>query len=224
MERGQRVQVGFTSKQLMSSRNQRGMSLLELMITVSIAMILMGTTYIYLGPALNRGHIDSAYETTLMTLRDTRHLAITQSHEYQVIFNSANSTIQVEYQPAPVGGIAQPLQLVNTYQLPTDIKFGVQAGFPASAPDGFGSGVTAVDFGQGLGGGSLNYVTFMPDGSSRDGQDIYTGGNYNSGVVYITRQDGNKYDSRAITVWGTTGRIRGWKLYPKSGSPTWVQQ
>jgi prepilin-type N-terminal cleavage/methylation domain-containing protein len=203
----------------MRSRQHRGFSLLELMITVSIALILMGATYIGMRPLLYKGHIDGAYSTTLGVLRNTRHLAITQSHEYLVVFNNATGTITVQYQPPAVGGVFPPVQLVQTYTLPTDMSFGVQAGFPASAPDGFGTGIASVDFGQGLGAGSLTYVAFMPDGTSRD-----TLGNYNSGVVYITRASDTIYTSRAVTVWGATGRVRGWRLDQQAGAPTWVQQ
>ena len=38
-------------------------------------------------PMFNRNHVDLAYDTTLMALRNTRHLAITQSHQYFVNFN-----------------------------------------------------------------------------------------------------------------------------------------
>ena len=87
--------------------------------------------------------------------------------------------------------------------------FAVKTGFPTNTPDGFGAGVHPIDFGQALAGEPLNYVVFMPDGSSQDNL-----GNYNSGVVYLTRPaDTNIYNtSRAITVWGATGRIRGWRL------------
>ena len=57
----------------------------------------------------------------LMVLRNTRHLAITQSHQYYVNFNPAGfpaGTIQVTYQPPAVGGGAlPPLQQVKTYTL-----------------------------------------------------------------------------------------------------------
>ena len=60
----------------------------------------------------------------------------------------------------------------------------------------------------------------MPDGSSRDSL-----GNYNSGVVYLSRTaDANIYNSRSVSVWGATGRIRGWHLYQQAGAPIWVQQ
>lgn len=206
----------------MASRKQNGFSLLELMITISLSLILAGMTYITLLPTLKRAHLESAYSTSLMALRNTRNLAITQSHEYYVVFNPggfAAGTILVQYQPPAAAGIVPPLQQVITYSVPVDITFAVRPGFPAIAPDGFGTGATAIDFGQNLGAGTLNYVVFMPDGSSRDNL-----GNYNSGVVYLTRAAESIYSSKAITVWGSTGRVRGWRLDQKAGAAIWEQQ
>lgn len=193
------------------------------MIVVAIGFTMAGITFIALMPIYNRNHVELAYDTTLSVMRNTRHLSITQSHQYYVNFNPAGfpaGTIQVSYQPPAVGGILPAVQQVATYSLPQDVSFNVMAGFPASAPDSFGTGITAIDFGQGLGGGSLNYVTFMPDGSSQDNL-----GNYNSGVIYLSRtSDPTIYNARAISVWGATGRIRGWRLYQQAGISTWVQQ
>jgi hypothetical protein len=65
----------------------------------------------------------------------------------------------------------------------------------------------------------LNYVVFNPDGSAQDSL-----GNYSSGIVYITRPADSKFSSRAITVWGATGRIRGWRMTQQAGAWIWVQQ
>lgn len=208
----------------MKSKRQRGLTLLEMMITVAIGLTIGGITFMAMMPMFNQNHVDLAYDTTLMVLRNTRHLAITQSHQYYVNFNPAGfaaGTIQVTYQPpAPSGGALPPVQQIATYTLPQDISFAVMSGFPGNAPDGFGSGINAIDFGQGLGGGSLNYVCFMPDGSSQDSL-----GNYNSGVVYLSRTaDTTPYNSRSVSVWGATGRIRGWRLYQQAGVPIWTQQ
>ncbi len=71
----------------MTSMKQRGFSLLEMLITVSIGFTIAGITFIAMMPMFNRNHVDLAYDTTLMALRNTRHLAITQSHQYFVNFN-----------------------------------------------------------------------------------------------------------------------------------------
>lgn len=207
----------------MTLKRQRGFSLLELMITIAIGLTIAGITFISMMPMYNRNHVDSAYDTTLMALRNTRQLAISQSHQYYVNFNPggfAAGTIQVTYQPPAVLGVLPPVQQVATYTLPPDISFAVMAGFPTNAPDTFGGGTTAIDFGQGLGAGSLNYVCFMPDGTSQDNL-----GNYNSGVIYVSRAaDPTIYNSRAVTVWGATGRIRGWRLNQQAGAAIWAQQ
>jgi prepilin-type N-terminal cleavage/methylation domain-containing protein len=220
-----------TGKELMPSRKNHGFSLLELMITVSLGLVMCGVTFIYLTPLVNQNHVNEAYDTTLMALRNTRNLAITQSHEYYVNFNPAGfpaGTIQVQYQPPLVVGAlaAPPVQQVNTYTIPGDVSFNVQAGFPATTPDGFGTGVTAVDFESTLTPGvplACQCVVFMPDGSAQTGV-VGSSGAYVNGLVYLTQFSGNIYTSRAVTVWGATGRIRGWRLNQVAGVPEWVQQ
>jgi len=210
----------------MATSKHNGFSLLELMLTLSFALIMAGVTFFWLQPLVIENHANAGYDMTLMALRRTRNLAVTQGHEYYVNFNPAGfpaGTIQVQYQPATVGGITPPLEQVITYSLPADVSFAVQAGFPASAPDGFGAGATPIDFGQTLAGAPFNYVVFMPDGSSQAGV-VGGAGSYNSGVVYLSRPGDTIYRSRAITVWGATGRIRGWRLVQQGGAPIWVQQ
>lgn len=186
------------------------------MIVVAIGMTVAGISVLALMPVLQENHVDQAYDTTLSVLRNYRNLAVSTSKRYIVTFTGPGTiTVQrwdyaLPVSPAPV--------FVASYTLPPDMQFVVQPGFPAAAPDGFGTGVTAIDFDQGMGLGSQNYVIFMPDGSSQD-----TLGNYDSGIVYVARTN-DYYRSRALTVWGTTGRIRGWRVYNQSGVNTWVQQ
>lgn len=218
----------------MTSTKQRGFSLLEMLTVVSIGLIIGGMTFITMMPMLNRGHIDSAYDTTLMVLRNTRHLAITQGHEYIVTFNPtgyAAGTIEVQWQgPPPPGSTTYPPPvLVATYTIPTDTSFALQSGFPtgvSNTPDGLEGAPVAIDFGYtpvGGTGGSPTIV-FMPDGSARDGTSPSNGGWYSSGVVYLTRPNGVITDSRAVSVMGTTGRVRGWRLNAVAGVNKWVQQ
>jgi prepilin-type N-terminal cleavage/methylation domain-containing protein len=209
----------------MASTKQRGFSLLELMITISISLIIGGITFMAMQPLLLQNHVNSAYERTLMVMRNTRNQAITQGHQYYVTFfpqvgnPAAGGTaayIQVQYQPPVVGGIAQPLQQVQNYSLPLDVNFALMTG--AIPPDGLPVGLNAIDF-ESQPGIPLNYIVFMPDGSAQDSV-----GNLSSGIVYITRPAGNQYTSKAVSVMGSTGRIRGWFLAQQAGGPIWEQQ
>ena len=189
--------------------------MLELMITIAIGMTMAGVTFIALMPMFQQNHLDAAYDTTLSVIRNYRNLSISQSKRYILTF-TAPGTITVQYWG--VGSpVSPPPVTVATYTIPPDIQFSVQAGFPTAAPDSFGTGTAAIDFDQGMGLGTLDYIMFMPDGSSQD-----TLGNYNSGVLYLTRP-GDLYSSRAVSVFGTTGRVRGWRLYNQGGNK-WVQQ
>jgi type II secretory pathway pseudopilin PulG len=202
----------------MRLRKSRGFSLLELMIVIAIGFTMAGVTFIALMPMFKQNHVDQAYDTTLSVIRNYRNQAITQSKRYILVF-TAPQTITVQY-----WGVAVPVSpapvTVATYTLPPDMQFAVQGGFPAAAPDGFGTGGTAISFNAcATAEGGNPCLIFYPDGSAQD--DL---GNFNNGIVYITRPTSNLYSSRALTVYGTTGRVRGWRLYNESGVNTWVQQ
>lgn len=214
------------------TRGARGFSLLEMMIVICLFMIVGGMTFMALQPALKDARTNQAFEDILMQLRTARQRAITERKQYIVCFGIA----------APVGALtpfgaptAQSVQMfrwdagtalsaavqVTVNRLPIDLQFLTQAGLPntaATVPDGFGNAATAIDFDQGVAGAIKNQVLFMPDGSARD-----VNGNLNSGIIYVSR-NGDLYSSRAVTLYGATGRIRGWKLINSGGAAKWFQQ
>jgi type II secretory pathway pseudopilin PulG len=207
----------------MTLRKNRGFSLLEMMIVCAIGFTMVAITFMTMMPMFKQNHIDAAYDTTSSVLRTYRNLAIAQTNRYIITFSAASTTpttITVQlwgYSPPPAASPA-PVT-VATYTLPPDIQFGVQSGFPAAFPD-FGTGSTAIQTNACTVIASGNpCLIFYPDGSSQD-----DAGNYNNGLIYLTNPNLNAYSSRAVDVYGTTGRIRGWRLYNQSGVNVWVQQ
>jgi len=221
-----------TAKRHGLSSADHGFSALEIMIVIAIVFIVSGIGFMALQPALKDARASSAFDDVLMQLRIARQRSITERKQYIVCFGAA----------APLGAVtplgapnAQSLQTfrwdantalstavqISTNQLPTDIKFQTLPGIPnnpSKVPDGFGNGTTAIDFDQAVVGGIRDQVMFWPDGSARD-----TSGNLNSGIIYVAR-DGDLYSSRAITVYGASGRIRGWRLIGSAASPQWLEQ
>jgi prepilin-type N-terminal cleavage/methylation domain-containing protein len=219
-------------KEHMVSTKERGFSLLEMSVVLAIALVMMAVTILSLQPALQDSHVNQAYNTTLSLIRQTRERAVEGRAQYIVCFGTdspagaatplGTPTAQsVQIYQWPSGAALSSAIQMNLISLPTDVQFQTLSGFPTSAttvPDGFGTGTIALAFDQGVTGGKTDQIMFLPDGSARD-----TNGNLNSGVLYMART-GQLYSSRALTVFGASGRVRGWRLVNSSGTATWIEQ
>jgi len=207
----------------MASTKKSGFSLLELMLVISISLILTGVATITLQPMIQQQHVNDAYNLTLSGLRRAHDQAAADMRIYVVSFSPAvvgvnGGTITVT-QTTTTGTV-----LFST-TLPPDVTYHVEPGVPTSpttaptTPDGFGSAAAAFDFDQPPSGiGGVPTIYFYPDGTAED-----VNGNINNGVVYMGKP-GNLLSSRAITLWGYTGRIRGWRLSKNGTIYSWSQQ
>jgi prepilin-type N-terminal cleavage/methylation domain-containing protein len=208
----------------MASTKTRGFSLLELMLTVSISLILTGIATVSFQPVMAEQRVNNSYNYTLTALRRAREAAAADMRVYVATFappvagpggNGGTITVTQNTTTGPVLFVAT---------LPSDVTFHVEPGIPNSpitaptTPDGFGSAAFAFDFDQGIGAGGGNTIYFQPDGSARD-----ISGNINNGVVYLGRP-GDIYSCRAVTLWGYTSRVRGWRLYKSGAGVAWSQQ
>ncbi len=198
----------------MRFRRMRGFSLIEMMITVTIILIVSGVAFLGIQPALRASRVNAGYNITLGAIRQARDYAVAQRQQYSITFSNAAVPNTIVITQTGNGNV------VDTYTLPTDVTFNTPPGIPVapSTPDGFGAGATAIDFDQAIAGGIKTTIYFLPDGS---GQDV--AGNINNGVIYVARSNGELFSSHAITFWGATGRIRGWKLAQNGGPVYWKE-
>jgi len=209
------------------SQQQSGFTLLELTAVMAISLIVSVFSMISMMPVMKQYRITNAYNTTLSALRQARDSAISQRTSYSVTFSKTASSSSITVAPTFAG--FQGAQNTVTYQLPTDVSFDVESAFASTPPpDGYGSGLAAIDFGYTANGGSGGATTiyFCPDGSAQDaeGGSGNCAGSWDGGVLYIART-GDLMSSRAVTLWGGTGRIRGWRLYGNgSGGYQWQRQ
>ncbi len=196
----------------MVARRTQGFSLIEMLIVMAVFMIASAIAGMFIQPLIMQARVTNAYNTTLMAMRQARDIAVAQRQIYFVTFNNGAVPHTISITQGATGAVTA------TYTLPQDVGFNVQAGLPVApnTPDGFGNGALALDFDQGIAGGAKNVIYFYPDGT---GEDVI--GNVNNGVVYIART-GQLYSSHAITLWGATGRMRGWRLY-NNGVAYWRQ-
>lgn len=201
---------------------ESGFSLIEMLIVVAIIIVMVSITFVSMVPVMKQQRLTNAYNTTLSAMRQARDNAISQRTSYKVTFTSTTSPVvnTIKVEPTLSFGGAQSTAI---YQLPTDVAFAAQTGLPTAAPDGYGTGLAAIDFGytaHATGGSQIIY--FCPDGSAQDDSTGNCLGNADGGVVYIARA-GDLLSSRAVTLWGATGRIRGWRLY-NNGGYQWLRQ
>jgi prepilin-type N-terminal cleavage/methylation domain-containing protein len=202
----------------MSLRRARGFSLIEMMVVVALILIVLAFSIMAIQPALKQTHLTAGYNQALMAMRQARDLSVAQRQIYFVTLNNGVQPNTITITQGSTGAV------VSTYALPSDVAFDAEPGLPNSptaaptTPDGFGTGATAIDFDQGIVAGAKNVIYFYPDGSAAD-----VLGNVNNGVVYIARP-GFVDSSRAITLWGATGRLRGWRAYKNAAKYYWRQQ
>lgn len=204
-----------------------GFSLIEMTMVVALTIVVAVISVVSLVPILNAQHVVNAYNTTLSALRQARDNAISQRTSYSVTLQNATIPNSITIAPTLLG--FQGDQRTTVYTLPTDVLFLAQSAVSSTpAPDGFGTGANAIDFGftaNSSAGGATTFY-FCPDGSAQDAEDGAgnCSGALDNGVVYIARS-GDPLSSRAVDMWGGTGRIRGWRLYPKTGGGyQWLRQ
>jgi len=220
------------------SPSMLGFSIIEAMVVVSILLIVSSFVVFNTQSALRDARVNGAYDTAFMQLRLARERSIEERKRYIVTFGQpaiagvatplgapTTKSIQVfrwDYL-TPAGAVIPSTAAVqvSTIDLPSDVAFQALSGVPvapAAVPDGFGVGIAPIDFDQGVGGGGGNLVMFMPDGSAHD-----LVGNSNNGILYIARNN-DLPSSRAVTVFGSSGRVRGWRLTLPGGVATWNQR
>lgn len=184
----------------------RGFSMVEVMISMAVMMIVMGATIIEMQPVIQQMHANAAANLILGQLRTARQLSIANRRDIQVQF-IGNNEVRLTQQPVP-GVPGGPVVLSDLFLNPT-VFFMQFAGMP-DTPDGFGNAGT-VDFGGVVGGPPI--MQFQSNGTFVDANGIPMNGSVFIGVANIPTT------ARAVTVLGTTGRIR---LYKGTGTG-WLQ-
>jgi type II secretory pathway pseudopilin PulG len=191
-----------------------GWSLLEMAAVILIIFIVMSFAVLSFKPAWQDAQVNQAYNQTLELMRRTRQMAIDQRKEYYLTFVAPN---QIQMFRQDGGNPLPPPVFLETFSLLNNMQFLLVAGVPVGVnvtPDNMGIGANAIDFDIGINGGGYTSLYFMPDGSVQDQL-----GNINNGIVYIARPN-DLYSSRAITMFGLSGRTRGWRLSKNQSAGT----
>lgn len=175
----------------MLCRNDRGFTLVETLMTISVATILAAISVSSVGYAVQAVQSESGMKQVMAQIRQARDIAVSQRRTVQVQFLGGNE-IRVTRLEVPSG-----TTLLNQSFLEGNIKF-VQFPDIPDTPDRFGNGA-AVD----LGGDTS--VSILADGMLVD-----NGGAPVSGTVFLG-VPGRLATARAVTLFGGTARVRGYR-------------
>lgn len=182
----------FLSPRSAAIRGEAGYNLIELMLVVGIMGVLSGMAVIQLGASRPGMKGDGAMRVVLSQVRQAREMAITQRRNMRIVFDQ-NNRVQVIREEVP----GPATTAISTVLIEGGLQYLLVSGL-SDTPDAFGN-ASAVAF------GAATEVKFNPDGNLIDqlGRSL-------NGTVFVALAN-EKMSARAVTVFGSTGRIRAYR-------------
>jgi type II secretory pathway pseudopilin PulG len=186
-----------------------------LVVVIGMILVLSAVAIINISDSLKAAAADSAAQLIVQEMRLARQYAISERQIYRLTFTGPNSILLNRMQSDSI--TLNPSNNDSASYIPTTVAFQCDSNIPTSqtsaptTPNAIGQGAIAIDIGQSDG----NQIFFQPDGSARDAL-----GRLANGVVY-TSISGQSASARAVTVFGSTGSIKSWKLFNMNGTWTW---
>lgn len=171
--------------------SQSGFTIVELLIVVALVCTMGGFAILSIQSAKTGWYANKAMHQIVDQLRRGRQLAVGNRRAVEIRF-PADNTFQLVQLDVPNGET-----VLNTLLLTNGCRFILFDDIPDS-PDSFGKS-SPVDF------GGNNTLMFLSDGSLIDVQ-----GNPVNGTVFLGITD-HPETARAVTILGSTGRIRGYR-------------
>lgn len=194
-----------------SANRARGFSMIEVSVVIMLILIISAMAIFALQPSWQDAKYDNAMRQVIDQLRQGREYAIANRRYVQVTFPIVVIGGQLtQYQVVLTARNAPPLgpagvdTVLSTVPIQEPAQFFIFPG-AVDTPDAFGN-ASAIEF-EGLNPGPVLGMMFQSDG------ELVDGGTFQpiNGTVFIGFPN-QATASRAVTVLGATGRIRGWKL------------
>ncbi len=190
-------------KETISLSHESGFTLVETLAVMAIVAIMTAVALPFIDDAVRKTHEDIAMYNVVQEMRRGRQLALDQRRNHRVTFTNPRL---ITITRIGVGALGEADTIVSRVNLPSDIDFG-RNGIPVN-PDPQIASAAAVSFND----NAQTYVDFRPDGSAIDAAGLLA-----LGQVMVCRI-GDIQSTRAITLFGSTGRIKGFRFRGTGGS------
>ncbi len=189
-----------------------GFTIVELCIVVSVILIVSAMAILQLTPVLKNTRSDTALREIVDQMRQAREYAIANRRYIQVSFATVGGLAQITItQKNSLTLGAGPDKVLSIVPIQSPMQFTLFAA-KGDTPDAYGN-AAAIEF-AGLSGGPPAGIFFQSDG------ELVAAVTYLpiNGTVFLGAT-GDPSTARAMTVLGTTGRVRGWN----GSGATWNQ-
>jgi prepilin-type N-terminal cleavage/methylation domain-containing protein len=212
--------VSVTNQQakLRNLGSERGFSVVELVMVIAVMAVVTAIAILAYLPSLQSARADDAMREVLDQLRQAREYSIANRRYVQITFpvvaigGVTHYEIQMTERNDLTAGAGAVNPVLSTVPIETPIQFYLTPTLP-DTPDAFGDS-NAIEFG-GVAGGPPAGMLFQSDGELVSAATFLP----INGSVFLGFP-GSTSQARAVTVLGTTGRVRGWRAPSVNG---WVQ-
>jgi prepilin-type N-terminal cleavage/methylation domain-containing protein len=181
----------FMTKVEHSHSTQSGYTIVEMMFAMGLVALLSSMAIVQINVSKPGLKGDGAMRIVLGQLNQARENAITQRRYVRVIFTAPN-LVQIVREDT-----ITTTTILSTVLIGGGVQFALVNGLP-DTPEKLGKSA-ALNF------GSVTNVKFSPEGTF-----VNQDGAFATGTAFLAIPD-QPLSARAITVFGSTGRIRGYK-------------
>jgi type II secretory pathway pseudopilin PulG len=188
-----------------TQRGDAGYSVTEIVVVVGIASVLAAGAVFQLGKSRPVALGDGAMRVVLSQLNAARETAITQRRNMRLTFTASGVSIIREEVPGPT------LTTVSVVPFEGNVQFTTVTGVPdIPSPDNIGNS-SAVMLPTAT--GTPPEVKFSSDGTfiNQDGIAL-------NGTIFVAIAN-EKMSARAVSIFGSTGRIRGYRYNGRAWMP-----
>ena len=185
-----------------------GYSLIEMMLVVGILGVLAAAAVVQIGTTSAAMKGDGAMRVVRSQLNQAQQMSITQRRYMRVTFDSTSNQVSIVREE-----VAGTTTTLSSVPFEGGAQFMLTTGLP-DTPDAFGkTAATAFTSPQGTfasATGSTSVAKFAPDGTLVDWN-----GQLTNGTVF-TALPQSSLSARAVTVLGSTGRVRAYRWNGKA--------
>jgi len=179
-----------------------------MLVVMTLILIVGAMVMIQSGPIMATAKMDTALRQVIDQIRQAREFSITNRRYVKIAFPTAvvgaNTvyTVTITQMNSLTAGAGTTNPVLSTTIIQAPAQYYTFGGL--DTPDAYGN--SAAIYFEGTSGGPLGGMLFQSDGELVDGATFQP----INGTVFIG-VPGTATSARAITVLGSTGRVRGWK-------------